>query len=412
MGEIIDTMSREEFNNIKYLCYYYGYDLVDNIAKMIRRNSNYYYTKLDLIINSGGGTYISSYCNDVSKLDIYLDIYDVIRYSQYNDLDTISACKYIVSHEIFHALLGHFSNKYKNHNKQLLNIAGDLEINQLIGLKHPGLQVEDYGFKPYRNTDYYYAELLKEFENRKNQLSNSGPGSGKSDEEIISEMIPENRIVNNRSFENNASIESGLSNEALTTIEQTLKKKILTKGNSYTLRGLDEIIRRIEYLENEKKIMPHGRVSTYYKLNNRRKSDFILPGKKLTNSGLRKKLDSSLTVFIDTSGSTKGIVHKNLMSVARKLKSLGATIVYYTYRIEAICEPEDEFCIVYDGGYTRITDVIDSYIEDHSLNRAYVFTDGFDDFRRMKEVCDKFNVYFVSQGSVYEKYNEKSTKLI
>ena len=101
------------------------------------------------------------------------------------------------------------------------------------------------------------------------------------------------------------------------------------------------------------------------------------------------------------------------MNVAKKMHKLGATVVYYEDYITSICEPDSIFFTESAGGCTEITSVIPEYLQDHELERAYVFTDGHDDFTLMKEVCKKFNVYFIDNYShtVYERYNERSEKL-
>ena len=450
---------------------------------------------------------------DDRNLRITLDVNDIEQYANINEVSLQTATKLLLSHEIFHILLGHFSSKYKNHNKRLLNIAGDIEINQLIGLKAPGLQVADFGYKPFRNTDYYYdklkADLDAKMQEQQNvdlnmptfdnvdseegelpedaeQLGNSfgesdtmtpsdemedggnngstskledmineqaeksnesgfnnncfnndmmdmpdtneapennastgadGDGRGQQtlEDSLIDDMIPGNRVVNEKTSDmmKQQEIDIDVTLKKVAEIENTIKKD-LSKEDTYTIKGLKEIIRKIENKEKEVKITPHDRVNTYHKFNNRRKNgNFILPGKKLTNEGLKKKLDTSLTVFIDVSGSTRGRINKDLMNVAKKMHRLGATIVYYTDYIISICEPDSIFFTEDAGGCTEITRVIPEYLQNHELERAYVFTDGRDDFGPMKEVCKKFTVYFIEEWShsVYEKYTEKSARL-
>lgn len=446
-------------------------DFLYQMNKAFNKDKAYYNEYYWGVENIGRGTktFVSTSRYNSSKLLVTLDIDDILNYSDINDIDVESATKIILSHEIFHILLGHFSSKYKKHNKEILNLAGDLEINQLIGLRPPGIQPEDFGLKPYRNTDYYYDILIKEFEDRKTALENIisemnpsegtpmgineneepsentelnepseesnnekeqsvgenteeiktepksvteevGRGTQSIEEKVLEDMIPEGAMINEVTVEimDTETIEINENLKDLARVEEVVKKN-LSKKDIYNIKGLDEIVRKMVNREKMVKITPHDKVNTYYKFNNRRKRDFILPGKKLTNSGTKKKLDTSLTVFIDVSGSTKGRININLMNVARKMHEMGATIVYYRNSIVSICEPDKTFFTEFGQGGTKITQTVAEYISrGYDLMRAYVFTDGQDDFRYLKEVCEKFNVYVIDSYKVYEKYNEKS----
>ena len=471
---------------------------------------NWYLSKVDF----GCRTYVSSSVGWYnSSFYITVDAQDILNYIEKNGVDIETATKLLVSHEIFHILLGHFSSKYKNHNKRILNIAGDLEINQLINLHEPGIQVYDYGYKPFRNTDYYYEQLMAEVEeqveerelisqilassnsdsgetgdgspdtnmeeaensednenssqsseektssnnnsenssdenednNTDSDVNNeitihkrngetitpdtsktstetesspeSSPGIGSEidrstiENEVIDELIPEDRQINETTVETmeKKTIDLDFSIDDIIKVENTIKRE-LSKSDTYEIEGLNEIIRKIINKENSMKITPHGRQASYYKLNNRRKSDFILPGKKLTKDGIKKKFDSSPVVFIDVSGSTDGRVNIDLMNVAKKLHKIGATIVYYNGGIKSVCEPDSVFFTEEAGGGTDITYTTRTYLKNFEpFDRAYVFTDGYDNFSYLKSVCNKFNVFFI-QGNrrVFEKYTEKS----
>ena len=446
-------------------------DFLYQMNKAFNKDKSYrneYYWSIENV-GQGIKTFVSTSRYNNRKLLITLDIDDILNYSNINNIDIESATRVILSHEIFHILLGHFSTKYKNHNKEILNIAGDLEINQLIGLKPPGIQPEDFGLKPYRNTDYYYDNLIKDFEERKKALEDiisetsspkgipinviddsklsenneplkdrekdpieieqsqgrseeeietepksipqeAGRGTQSIEEKVLEDMIPEGAIINEVTAEimDTETIEINENLKDLARVEKVVKKN-LSKKNIYDIKGLDEIVRKMVNREKMVKITPHDKVNTYYKFNNRRKRDFILPGKKLTNSGTKKKLDTSLTVFIDVSGSTRGRININLMNVARKMHEMGATIVYYRNSIVSICEPNKTFFTEFGQGGTKITQTVTEYISrGYDLMRAYVFTDGQDSFKYLKDACKKFTVYVIDNYKVYEKYNEKS----
>lgn len=408
-----------------------GNQLLSKIHSVFNEeNIQWYIARID----RGCGTYVyksNFYWNN--SLNIVIDIENIENYIEKNNISVDTAAKLLISHEMFHIILGHFSSKYESHNKRLLNIAGDIEINQIIGLEAPGLQPEDFGFKPYRDTDYYYEELLKlyadeeknrdsgQFSNdqfdddhdddtqsndtQSNTTQSSNENSNDSfDNNIIDELIPEDRIVNEVTAEKLSETTINITSKpgTLAELEARIKKQLNAK-DTYNIQGLQEVINKIERKEKTQRISPHGKKDTYYKFNNRRKNgSLILPGKKLTDSGVKKKYDTSFTAFIDISGSTSGTCHKDLMNVAKKLHSIGGTIVYYNGKLQSICETEDCFFPERAYGGTSISRAISEYLETHSLNRAYVFTDGNDYFENLKSVCEKYTVYYVNYRKVTE----------
>lgn len=467
------------------------------------------------------------------------------RYSEEADISIMAATKAILSHEILHILLNHFSTKYDGYNKRLLNIAGDLEINQIINLGKPFLQIEDFDFKPFRDTEYYYKCLLEKYEEKKstpstinieselsdgesqdndqennnqsgisqdtsrddmsdNELTESNADTREDEEidtdlddnddesnginnndddsidednndskddnnseesynndnnefddakdcedyskpdtaenisedlsesqsanprgeyerstndssdisDIIEDLLPDNSYINTETVNEmeTSTIDTTFSIEDVAKVEEKIKRDLLEE---YSIKGLKDIVRQIARKERAVKITPHGREYTYKKFNNRRKSDVILPGKKYTNEGVQKKFDSSPIVFIDISGSTSsGRINSNLMNVACTLHDIGATIVYYDNQIKSICEPDTMFYTESPRGGTQIANSIEQYVRHiGKFDRAYVFTDGYDDFTTLRDVCDKFNVYFITENEVFEQYTEKSKNL-
>lgn len=488
-----------------------AYEFVKELNSAYNRGK-YYRDKIQWWISSiseNCGTYVTKGRYGWGHtFNITLDINNVLEYSEIQDIDLTSATKAILAHEILHIVLGHFSSKYKDYNRYVMNIAGDLEINQLINLKRPGIQIEDFGFKLFRNAEYYYNLLIDEYnkkleekkeESRKilqkyehesdesdsddmgdveiesptkndseeDNECNSGESFNKNEEdededvnndltisnfddnksenqsdnidesntgsidinsesiidsiieeqaikEVLEEMLPEGVEINTNTSDkleqNDETIDLDVSNADSIKIENKIISSINTLDNTFNIKGLNEIIRKIENEENKVKIIPHDRKATYYRLNNRRKSDFILPGKRFENDGIKRKYDNSPVVFIDVSGSTCGAVYKNLMNTAKRLYKIGATIIYYTAYIEGIIEPSDKFFTVGCGGGTNIQKVIGDYLKDFKpFTRAYIFTDGCDCFGEMKNVCEKFNIYYIDrEKTVYEKYNERS----
>lgn len=472
-------------------------------------------------VGRGCMTYVSN-CSYSNSLTITIDADMVEEYAITNQVSIETATRLLTSHEILHVLLGHFSEKYKDYDKNILNIAGDLEINSCLNMQHPGIIPEDYGFSRMLSTDIYYKKLLEMAKSKKgnatkssSQSGNSATGNssnmtssenktegenGNSDEndgkngnsDGNSDENDENNVpITYRNSEKNSSQNSNAENNSqnsqnsmgrgeygdselkeeeinnhsqeesvydpdafrkliedayginlpkdvsintatsdrlgndtielsangkkilgkqINDIKELTKKLTSTQKNEYknfTIEGLEPILARLVRKEKEQSITPHGKVDTYFKINNRRKSDFILPGRKLTGGATRKKFSNGLTVFIDVSGSTGGSINHDLMGVAYRLKKQGATIIYYRSGITLEVKSSDPFISVPGSGCTNIVNTIKEYTETHKnkLERVYVFTDGQDDFRKMGDVCDKYSVFFVHYGKISEVFN-------
>ena len=201
----------------------------------------------------------------------------------------------------------------------------------------------------------------------------------------------------------------GIGDENIQRAATVASKAIERTMNTNNIEGLDELMRKLERKEMTMGITPHTRKETYMKLNNRRRNGtIILPGKRLENNGVKKKFDTSLTVFIDLSGSTWDI-NETLMNVAYRFYKLGATIVYYDTKILDIVKPSERFRLMESSGGTNIKDVLAEYLETNpKLDRAYVITDGQDNFYAMDEVVPKYNIYLIERRSIREIYNDKN----
>lgn len=190
-------------------------------------------------------------------------------------------------------------------------------------------------------------------------------------------------------------------------------EKIVHELNKYidkklNIMNLDNIISKLVSRENTKTIQPHDRVNTFTKLNNRRKqSGIILPGKKLVKHGLKKKFDSELTVFIDVSGSTSDKIHQ-LNEAAYRLYKVGATVVFYDDNIVSVIKPNEVFYCHNSRGGTSIQKVIKEYTNKYKqLHRAYIFTDGEDDFTNLNEVIKEYKVFYINKEAAVEIYSDK-----
>ena len=190
---------------------------------------------------------------------------------------------------------------------------------------------------------------------------------------------------------------------------QIASRAIERTMNKANIEGLDELMRKLERKERTMSITPHDRKETYMKLNNRRKNGtIILPGKRLENDGLKKKFDTSLTVFIDMSGSTMDI-NETLMNVAYRFYKLGATIIYYDNNILDTVKPSERFRLMDSRGGTNIKDVLTEYLATgEKIDRAYVITDGEDYFYALDEVVPKYTIYRIKHNAIKEIYSDKN----
>lgn len=494
------------------------------------------------------------------EFEIYLNINDALTYAKINNIDIVLAAKMLIGHEIMHVALGHFSKKYKSYDRKLLNIAGDLEINTILGITHPAMIPEDYGFPKYLDTKTYY-KLLKEqkekeeeefkknsekaesqLENEKedkkeeenkeentenntnenNEESNKQNGEQNDKQENEQDDIDDNKDSDENENNDNESNEtddtynsensskdesedkseseheeseqdtsnsgdyinddedyeydSELSEDDLEyddyndksqdngNVEQSDESDDSNKPqfsinhdgdnndmempdinfdeNSYdyqednpdqtrmievlfankgdeagshrkdynqklaSIPELDRILHKLIQNEQSYSIIPTKKVPSYHKFNNRRKSDFILPGKKIVQHGNQKKFQQQLTVFLDVSGSTQG--NTDLVTVSYELHKLGATIVFYDTEVCDILKPEEVYCHYSPSGGTNVCKAIKEYIErGNKLDRLYVFTDGADDFSQIPTICDQYEVYQLYSNSCKQLSKEE-----
>jgi hypothetical protein len=464
--------------------------------------------------------------------EIHISKVDIDDYAKSASVDTIIAAKTLASHEIFHVLLDHFNKKYVSLNRDLFNIAADLEVNSYINAKGFALRAEEYGLPDFMTAEEYYNKLYNQIENKvkqkltiiindnssntnnlqkdqsnssnkpnqneeqndqqssttiiidntnnqeedqdtngnndKNQEDNKDKNSNdlqsqdnsqtnqsqksektnqeknesdsslsnkdkkellnneieKAIQKLSDKLISEGKIINTNVSKglNNQSFVDAVSN-ALSQINNIGHDKIVRAGtiadrqtkkdlDMSRVKGLDDLVRKLTREESAMSIQAHNRVQTYSKFNNRRKNGtIILPGKKLENDGIKKKYNKSLTVFIDISGSTSHII-KDLNSAAFKFHKAGATIVFYNTSVIQIIKPNESFRVMSSDGGTHIRYTIKRYIEDgNKLERAYIITDGFDNFYELEKRTSKFNVFLIQNNEINEIVSNKNPQL-
>lgn len=307
------------------------------------------------------------------------------------------------------------NNKDKNSND--LQSQDDSQANQDQKSEETNQEENEYEEK---NLDQKTNNDLSN-EDKKELLNNE---IEKAIQKLSDKLISEGKIINTNVSEglNNQSFVNAISN-ALSQLNNIGHDKIVRAGtiadrqtkkdlDMSRVKGLDDLVRKLTREESAMSIQAHSRVQTYSKFNNRRKNGtIILPGKKLENDGVKKKYDKSLTVFIDVSGSTSHII-KDLNSAAFKFHKAGATIVFYTTSVRQIIKPNESFRVMSSGGGTHIRYTIKRYIEDgNKLERAYIITDGFDNFYELEKRTSKFNVFLIQNNEINEIVSNKNPQL-
>lgn len=431
------------------------YYTIRNFISKISRASGYRFI-LDTVEYTGH-TYVTckyDYYSDPMYM-VHVDLTDCAEYADQNSMSLDSAALLITSHEVMHVVLDHFNKKHFNRNAKLFNIAADLEVNSYINLEKPALRASLYGLPDFLTAEQYYTALVNQAKVSKknaqaakkaeaiNDSNDSGSGSANGDEttndkdefvNVEDESSEDtNDNINNENKNSEEENEPSSNNEendddldqyvecytdplTSNSVEQAIRDQNDelsvggTKGNLRTIAshatmsdyaykkivGLAEIIQYHLKIEQQKEIVPHTRQATYTKFNNRRRNgNIVLPGKKIVSGGIQKKYNTSLTVFVDVSGSTNSF-NDALMSAAKDFYDAGATIVYYDISVQEIVRPGEIFVGCSSSGCTSIYNAIKAYTDlGNKIERAIVITDGRDKFNALDEVTDKYTVYYI-----------------
>ena len=402
-------------------------------------------------------TYVTPSKYPKDRFNIVVDLNDVEQYADECDISDLEAAKMLVTHEIMHVLFKHFKKEYREWDRTIFSLAADCEVNSYLDTAGSSIRASQFDLPDFLNVEVYYMLLKKQSDKQKEKEqqsldSLSSEGNTESSQESSEKNTDAPTQANGGSKQNNESGEnkSNESDESSEAMRKALEKsscspladkytdqeadeiekiiesynigsgsiqratraisKLLERTfNVSNIKGLDELIKKLERKEKTMSITPHARKETYMKLNNRRKNGtIILPGKRMENDGVKKKFDTSLTIFMDMSGSTHKI-NETLLNVAYKFYKLGATIIYYDEAILDTIRPNEKFRLMMARGGTNIKRVLNAYLATGAkIERAYVITDGEDYFDALDQIVPKYNIYKIETGSIREIYNDKN----
>ena len=351
----------------------------------------------------------------IYNIELIINIKDILYYSDYNKVSINEAVCKILAHEAMHIVLGHFNAKYKDHDKEILNIAGDLEINQIINMHSPAVQPEDYDMPNGLNTDEYYELLMKSKENNKNfntttarvvkkfGINGDLVESFKDMKEIKEEEVAE--IFSEMDDE----IFSNMYSNSLTAI---YLKQILsnTEYSAKKINGFEEVVKNIVHKEMQTQIVRVEKKEDWMKFNNRRtKTRLLRPGKKIQSSGVKLKHDRTPIIFMDFSSSTRNINNTLVWAANELSRKCNATIVYYCHKIIKVDFSGSPVMPPVSTGLTNLLNSIKEYEKDYAklgsfeqLKKIYVITDGRDPSIR-SILCDyDSRVWLIEKDNIIE----------
>jgi len=310
----------------------------------------------------------------------------------------------LLKHELLHIAFNHLTTFDMFSDKKLANIAMDMEINQYIDsawLPEGGIDIDDYehlNLDRKAGTRYYYDQLLKAQENKKQQGTSGDenmdklldaleqgeckvmigdgqgnrPGQG-NDKEV---EIPDHEW---EEFENMPDAEKKLIEKQLQRVlldakEQTEKKRGFVPGEISGLLKLDEVIppkfNWKAYIKRFTGISTKIFTRKLRRKENKRYSD---------NPGLKIKMRQNMLVGIDTSGSVCDDELKEFMNEIHHLYKAGVevTIVQCDSRIQSIKPYDGKFELEVAGrGGTTFDPVLEYFNERKQFTSLIYFTDG------------------------------------
>ena len=310
----------------------------------------------------------------------------------------------ILKHELLHIGFFHLTNYKTYANKQVLNMAMDIEINQYIdreNLPDEGCFIDSEAFahlnlEEKKGTRYYYDKLMEAQEDQQDQMmqmimqaltdgSGDGSGDGDGDGTTTIELPGGNTLtVDDHDW---SAIEQ--MDEATQKLIEAQTKHIVTqvadqveKSRGTVPGEFEELIKRLTEIEPPKfdwkgymRRFAGKSVKTYTK-KSRRKYNKRLP----ENPGLKIKRQKHILAAIDTSGSVSTSELKEFLGELYHLQKTGAdvTIIQCDTAISSIRKfnHKDDWKVEGRGG-TDFQPVIDYYNE-HAVKYSclFYFTDG------------------------------------
>jgi len=285
--------------------------------------------------------------------------------------------KGLIKHELLHIAFGHLTMRDSYADKELFNIAADLEINQYIlpsWLPEGGITMDSFPNLnlPFKAGTKEYYKLLQEERDK-------GENGDQDLQNMLSEGGPNNHSWGE--FENLSEAEKKLIEKQvehqLTTIADEIEK---SQGNiPGELSGLIERLRHVEppkfdwkgYLRR----FVGSSIKSYTRILRRK------PNKRYPdNPGLKIKYRNSVLVAIDTSGSVSDNEVKEFLNEIHHINKTGSyvDIIQCDTKIQSVepFNPKKDFKVHGRGG-TSFQPVIDYYNENRRKYTTLIYlTDG------------------------------------
>jgi len=285
--------------------------------------------------------------------------------------------KGLIKHELLHIALGHLTMRDSYADKELFNIAADLEINQYI---HPSWLPEGgITMDSFPNLNLPVKAGTKEYYKLLQEERDKGENGDQDLQNMLSNGGPDNHSWGD--FENLGEAEKKLIEKQvehqLTTIAEEIEK------SHGTIPGeLSSLIERLRYIEPAKfdwkgylRRFVGASIKSYTRILRRK------PNKRYPdNPGLKIKYRNSVLVAIDTSGSVSDAEVKEFLNEIHHINKTGSyvDIIQCDTAIQSVepFNPKKDFKVHGRGG-TSFQPVIDYYNENRRKYTTLIYlTDG------------------------------------
>lgn len=325
-------------------------------------------------------------------------------FNQFNDTQKLALLK----HEILHLAFKHLIMRDSFPDKELFNIAADMEVNGYIqGLPEGGVIAADFGLKARQGTAYYYSVLANKAGQKNSQQSESedsaGSDSGNGNGRI---KMPEGKnIIDDHSVWNSCddSLDKELASELINNRLLTAAESI--KGRGTVPSELSEIVAELQ--KPLKRVFDWKRMLRRFIGNSydeKKKSSRRKESRRFAGScGSKHMKKSRILVGIDTSGSVSQRELHEFVSELTYMFKAGTDI--YVLECDARINRQYWFkpgCIkdVSGRGGTCFDPVVDYYIEHYKQFDTLVYlTDGEAPYGHLRIPQNNMLWVISSQGS-------------
>lgn len=337
----------------------------------------------------------------------------------------------IVAHEMLHIRLNHFSKEYEGYDTKLLNIAGDLVINEMLDIRYPGLRPDNFNYPKGLTTKEYYQLLERDLGSDEDE--NDDAKSQQDGENQKKQTLQQN---NNKDVIQK--ILDSMKNKKIVQYVGKDRSYIKKQTTSWYDENTDYLLSMIqgtesanhqqyhvenyntaEYDDNEEfkrfrdilkksegyfsRMKPVRSADTYYKMNRRHDSSVVLPGKHKISGGFEERIEKTSVLFCDFSGSIYSIINP----YAKMIKDIEqyTNIMTVGYDNKMLGEFEPNKYVFEPNGGTSLNDSVKDF-EDKSgrkLDKFYVFTDGIDN--SILHVMEKYansHIFIYTGGKIIE----------